>query len=339
MSLQKPYGLFPNGQTIDATDINEFSWKVSGDISIAFELFIYNNATGNIVFSTPKITSYATKYSLPANTLSNGIEYKWQVKVYNQANESSTSEFVVFQSSSRPHVTVDSFGTIANRDYVFTATYSQSESVGMRSWIAYLYSENQSVILTSGVSTSPILFFPVSNLESGKNYYVEFQVTSYKGLTGTTGKLLVSVLYEKPEISLNLTAKNIKKAGVELNWYVISIIGRVEGTTFFIGGEKLDVHNGKVIFDDGFQVLDGNFSLKLWIEEPEHKIDLLEIKCPSGRIYLQYSLIDECFYLYKGINGLSYVGKWVSETVNSGRYCIEIKQIDGEMDLQAVDWI
>ncbi|MGG1663098.1 hypothetical protein ACIFQN_27580, partial [Brevibacillus sp. NRS-1366] len=140
--LQKPYNLIPTGGVaVDAKENNVISWSVSGDIQTAFEIKIYDNTNNTLSWSLPKTSSYSLKYSLPSSTLTNGKEYKWQVIIYNEANKSIASDFHVFQTSSRPTITVNQIPTVAAPSYMFTANYSQKEGILIRSWQALLYDE------------------------------------------------------------------------------------------------------------------------------------------------------------------------------------------------------
>lgn len=339
MSIQKPYSLVPsNGLTLDGNEPIAFSWTNSGDIQYSFKLYVYDNDTGTLVYSVPKTTTFTTKFTLPPSTLTNGKEYKWNVTVYNQTDQSATSDFALFQTSSRPVVTITSFGTIGAISYTFNASYSQTESSAIRTWIAYLYNENKNLLSDSGLQTTSTLSYQVTNLESGMDYYIEFQATSNKNLTGTTGLIPVSVQYQKQNLDLNLTARNVENAGIELSWFVVSIVGRIEGTGIFVDSEKLDVTDGKCIFDEGVSI-SSDFTLKMWIENVKPRIDLLELNSSSGVIRIQYDPVEQRFIVYKKIDGVSIISKWQSNIVNSGRYYLCIQQINNSMNVYAEEWV
>jgi hypothetical protein len=264
VAIQKPYGISLNGVTIDASEANTISWSTSGDISTAFAINIYKNFDGTLAWSLPKTNSYAISYNLPSGSLINGIEYKVQVTIYNSNNNSSTSDFYIFQTSSRPVVTVPTIGTVNSQSYLFTASYSQAESVSLKSWIAYLYDSNQNLINQSPLTITSTLEYLFGGLNSGKTYYVEFQSTSNKGLTGTSGKISFTTSFTQPNLTTNIIASNVENAGVNLSWYVTQITGTSTNANF-VGGEKLDVTNGSATFNQGFSI-ENDFTLKLWIE-------------------------------------------------------------------------
>lgn len=331
--IQKPFGINLAGITIDSTEVNEISWSISGDIQTAYNIEILLNSNNSPVFTTGIIASRSISHSLPSNTLTNGLEYKVRVTAYNQNNDSATSDFVVFQTSSRPIVTLPSPIQAESFNYTFTATYSQAESAPLRNWSAFLYDEKEQLIDSIRIQTTTNLEWLVSNLQSGKHYYVEFQAISTKGLTGTTGKVLITVSYYRPQVTVNLDAKTIPKAGVELSWYVAQIIG-IADNPIFIDGEKLDTRNDNPIyFDEGFST-NSNFTMKIWLEDIPSKKELVTMYGENGTYQLQYDAVLQQFIFIKVLNnGLKM--EWLSNQVNGYSYFVLVQQIGREINLSA----
>lgn len=269
MSIQKPYSINIQSQIIDANSPFELKWIVSGSVSNAFSIEIVNNATNLIAWQLPKTVSFATKYIIPSGSIANNNEYKLRVSIWDDSNLSTTSDYVIFQTSSRPNVSIQPIGTVGSPSYVFQASYQQSESVPMRSWLAILYDAHKNRITDSGIRTSPSIEYEVKNLQSEKNYHVEFQATSNKGLTSSTGFIPFTVLYTRPQVFVNLTATNVpEKAGIQLEWNPVQVIGKKTSCATFIDNEKIDIRakGCKVWFDEGFNISD-NFTIKMWIED------------------------------------------------------------------------
>lgn len=265
MAIQKPYNInLSGGIVIPAEEDFTLTWSVSGAVQTHYALEIRNNSDNTLVHSVTKTSSYVHSYLLLANTLSNGNEYKLSITVWDESDNSATSDLQIFQTSSRPTVTLTPVGTIGSPAYSFQASYFQAESVPLRYWSAFLYDNNQNLINQSGLQTSSTIEHLFSNLYSEHTYFIEFQVTSEKGLINTTGKVSFNVLYTTPKISTGLTAENNDNASIKLLWNVVQIIG--EGENFsYVNNEKIDVTNGKVWFDSGFTIED-NFTLKVWLE-------------------------------------------------------------------------
>jgi hypothetical protein len=331
VAIQKPFNINVRGMTISSSEDFLLTWKVSGDISVNFSVSIYKNSDGTLAWSLPKTSSYATQANIPAGSLTAGNDYKVQVQIWNQSGDTALSDYQIFSVSSRPVVTLDPI-SVASPSYSFTAFYSQIEGVSIQSWVAYLYNSDSVKIAQSPITTTMPIEYLFSNLQSNEQYYIEFIVTSAKGLVGTTGKNLFTPNYSVPVVNTSLTASNIDNAGITLSWSVIQVIGRTTGITSFVDNEKIDVTNGSVIFDSNFSIL-SDFSLKVWFESPVMDVDLLILKGDNGTITLQYWSVDNKFHLFKTING--YKTHISSTSVIGSTYFCFIQQVGDNCSLRA----
>jgi hypothetical protein len=265
IAIQKPYNISIRGLCLDASEANTFTWQISGSIQSSYSIEIRNNSTNVVVYSFPQTSSFATSHTIPVSTLTNGVEYKIAVTAWDSSATTATSDFEIFQTSSRPVVAINTIGIVGNSSNTFSATYSQAQSVVIKSWIVYLYDNSNILIAQSDIQTSTTLQYLFSGFESSKTYKIEFQATSAKGMLGTSGKVSFSVAFNTPILNVNITAQNVANAGVKLSWTAKQIFGHSDSTTY-ISGEKLDVRQEKsVVFDEGYQVLN-DFTLKTWVE-------------------------------------------------------------------------
>lgn len=268
MSIQIPFNLTPKGGVaIDCNEDNIFRWSVSGAIQTHFSLEFRNNATDAVLHTIAKTPGYSHSYTLPSSTIANGLEIKYKLQVWDENNNTATSDWEIFQSSSRPTVTVTSpteFSTVESQSYLFEASYSQTELVDLSTWQFFLYDSSQIKIVQSDLQTEETLEYLYDGLQSNETYFIEFQATSEKGLTGTSGLIEFTTQFIQPQMLSELQAENVDNAGIKLQWQVIQIIGNGENHSF-IEDEKVDVTEGKVWFDQGFNI-DNNFTLKVWLE-------------------------------------------------------------------------
>ena len=268
MSIQIPFNLTPKGgMAIDCNEDNIFRWSVSGAIQTHFSLEFRNNATDAVLHTIAKTPGYSHSYTLPSSTIANGLEIKYKLQVWDELDNTATSDWEIFQSSSRPTVTVTSpteFSTVESQSYLFEASYSQTELVDLSTWQFFLYDSSQIKIVQSDLQTEETLEYLYDGLQSDQTYFIEFQVTSEKGLTGTSGLIEFTTQFAQPQMLSELHAENVDNAGIKLQWRVIQIIGNGENHSF-IEDEKVDVTEGKVWFDQGFNI-DNNFTLKVWLE-------------------------------------------------------------------------
>lgn len=347
LALQRPYDINIRGQTIDGNEEYTLRWRITGDISVAYRVIIKDNITDNEVYNSGKIVSYATSHVIPSDQLSNGEEYNLIIRLYDDNDNTRDSDRVVFQTSSRPVINVNSIGTVSNQSYEFTATYTQAESVSVRSYVVYLYNEQGNLISQSPIKTSSTLEHIFYSLQSERTYFVEFSATSNRGLVGTSGLIQFDVLYTQPSVNVRINAENTEDAGIKLSWDVIQIIGELvnseedleslfvtdpnDSDNQFINLKQSD----GIIFDEGFNSKK-NFTAKFWLSDPTISettnhfdgINLIEIRGTNGRIKVQYWQ-DNRFHVFKK-NGNDYY-HYASQEVQGSNLYLGIQQIEGNI--------
>lgn len=332
MTIQRPYNLSLKDRVIDGNLDYRLSWKTSGDTSASFAISIYNNADNTLAWNLPRTYSYALSYTIPAGSIPNGIECKVSVQVWNASEETATSQFEIFTTSSVPTITVPPIGTVGNHSYLFSATYSQAESDPISTYTINLYNENRVLLGTSGVKTDGLVEYRFDLMKNGFRYFVEFIVTSKKGLTANSGLIEFTVVYENPSMYFELDAIPVpEKASVKLHWSVRQVIGKTTVEPIYLESSKLDVRTGKVFFDEGFEI-NGDFTLKIWFENLSPNTDLIYINGSNGDIRLQYSTGDTGFYLHKVVNGRRYNYFYsIDSTINKTYLCVQQK--NARMDM------
>lgn len=332
MAIQKPFNINIRGQTLDGNDPIPVTWQVSGDLSVAFQVMVYRNSDNQTVYNSGKLTSYAQNHIIPSGSIQNGLEYKIDVTIWNQQGASATSDREIFQTSSKPIVTMNPVDTVNSPSYVFTATYSQPENVPIRSWVMYLYDSNKTKIYQSTISTDPNISLLIENLQSGTTYFIETQATSAKGLVNTSGLMQFKVQYQQPDIKVNLTAENVDNAGIKISWNTIQIIGKTKNPPIFIDGEYIDLRNDVFDFSEGFS-LEDDFTIKIWMKDIKSDVDLFFLKSETGTLSLQYWSRDNCFHVFKDVYG--YRSHNVSPKVVGTNLFVCIQQIFCDMNIFA----
>ena len=271
--ILKPSTISPNNISQDSNNDIVVSWRNNGDRQYYYQITIYRNSDNALAYDSTKLTSFNTFHIVPSNTLINGITYKYRVIVWNQNNQSATSDWIVFKCSSTPigqFTNLTSGAEILNNNYLFQAQYTQAENVPIRSWLILLYDSNNSIISTSPETFNSNIEYHFYGLNNDSNYFIELQVKSQDNLLHSTGKVSFSVRYEVPPLTIALDAQNVsEKAAVRLQWNIAQIIGQGQNYSY-VDNEKVDTRNGKVWFDNGFNIKD-NFTLRLWLESVPNK--------------------------------------------------------------------
>lgn len=306
MAILKPTGISPNSISLDATKDIVVSWVNSGDRQTAYQIQFYDNADNTLIHDTGKLLSYSPIHNLLANTLTNGITYKYQITVYNQLDQSISSDWIILKCSSTPTCNITNLSaTILNSSYLFQGTFSQAESVAIKSFRFILYDSFDSIVSLSDEIFSSTIEYEFLGLKNDTDYQIELQVKSQDNLLGTTGKLSFHVQYDVPNTALNLESENITdKAAVRLSWRVIQIIGEIiEGTISYENGEKVNLENGAIAFSD---LNMNNFHMKLWLEwnELTDGVEIIRFKSDIGDVWIEWE--QNRFHIWKYIYGLSY---------------------------------
>lgn len=336
MAILKPSNISPNNIVKDAQQDIAISWKNLGDRQYAYRVIVYTNTDNQLIYDTGKVSNLNPIHIIPANTLVNGVVYKYTITVWNQLNQSATSDWIIFKCSSMPiasFVNISPNDEVLNSSYLFVGSYYQAEDVPIRSWRMILYDEHDAIIGLSPETFSDVIEYEFSGLRNDTDYQIELQVRSQDNLINTTGKIPFHVRYEVPSSSISLQAENVaEKAAVRLQWRVIQIIGEVvDGTISFIDGDKIDLTHGTIIFQDGMPNF-REFNLKLWLLWKDLKntvitkqidtcigtvnwnirdgtTEILRLKSPLGDIWLEWVYENDTqgrFYLKKNFYGVSY---------------------------------
>lgn len=154
-----PTNLIPNSNTsFDATLNKDLEWTFQdpdvGDSQSAYQVIITRVSDGVTVHDTGKVISPTAKYTLPANTLVNGINYQWKVRTWDSHDLASDySSLASFRTSSPPVVLINvpvNEGTYDKGILTVTWTYSDSESDVQAKYRAKLLDINDNVLEDSG---------------------------------------------------------------------------------------------------------------------------------------------------------------------------------------------
>ena len=206
--------------TIDVGEDLAVSWRVSGDSAMtAYQIDIMQNDTASTaVYSTGKITlgspfwgiDYAgnvqyytatiTSATMTSAGMTNGNEYKllitqwWSNSDYVEQTTAS-----LFITRSAPTLSIDAISSpITNKEYSFTATYSQAQgdTVKWVRWqIAYDDTEDSPFLDTGNIYGTGELQVDYDGFLTGNTYSIKCTVETENGVDVTTGWVDFAVSY------------------------------------------------------------------------------------------------------------------------------------------------
>lgn len=245
MSIYQAKNLTPSsiigGATIDATMSNMFSFTCQGSTTDKFNIKIYKVSDNTQVFTTGDIPLSPVKYNnetvdllLPANILTNGIQYKWTVTTYEGAN-SATSLQVTFWANSNATFSLSIPSIINAPSYTITATYNQSNGVPL-SYYYFVLSDSTGELERTDLIFSGNVTYTFSNFVNDNTYMVEIFGVTNNGYEFNSGVYSFIVSYSKPNINIVPTiTQDCKTSLGSVVWGdAVQINGSVSGTSSYL---------------------------------------------------------------------------------------------------------
>lgn len=250
MAIYQATYLQPRNTAIDATDSQIFSCIIQGTQVEAYELKIYDNSDNSLDYTTAKVTLPSLLHNrdtlevvIPANTLVNGKEYKWQILTYEYQDKFATSSFALFRANSDPVVSISNLNIITTYDYTFLGAYTQAQNVPLNYFYFIFYDQSGSEILVTNKDYSGRVEYTYKGFVNKQNYLVQIKGQTENGVMFETPKYNFYVDFPQSDVSLVPTiAMQKANCGLE-NSFVQIDWGKV------VQGEG--VASGPVSYPDG----------------------------------------------------------------------------------------
>lgn len=234
VSAMRPYlqvtwtAAAPNAPIVaaDGFPANEtavLSWRFSHDdptaVQTAFQIEILED--GDPVFTQSKTTSSAESITLPANTLTNGVEYQWRVKTWGPEDVVGPwSAFDLFTTAERPTVAITSpigGGTVTTSAHTVTWTYTGVTPQAQYRLRLYELPAN-ALVQDSGIVNSTGTTYSISGLKDNTNYHLELSVWNSAGISNLVdASLNFSVDTVPPATPVITVAADVEAGAVALN--------------------------------------------------------------------------------------------------------------------------
>lgn len=253
MAVYRPIGFSPSiGETRNMLVAQTFTAIASSKIT-HYQLKIYNNSTGNILYNSSKIALSTVLYygevlehTVPITAGMASIrELKWTLQVWNELEtlDSLQLKEIYFKNYTPPTISLTFPSVITSQSYNFSGTYSQTQGVDVQKYKYTLYTANEKFILSSDWIYNGSLKYTVSGFVDSTAYKILLEVYDLNNVYTATEKILFSVDYASPTVSFQPTITNLpNESAIELELTgVYSIEGESTGT---INYESLgsDIH-------------------------------------------------------------------------------------------------
>lgn len=290
-----------NSLPFDATLDNVLRFNYSGSQVYANRIIVKDNQTNEVVYDV-KTTTMNLIAMIPANTLTNGNTYNFQLSVFDHEDiESPLSNIVVLKCLTTPlfnFVNVQPSSIIRNSFIDVELEYYQENGELLDEYEVTLYSANKTtVIFASGTKyTGSGMTTKVSPLMDDTTYYLHATGKTLNGLEIETDYIEILCDYLTPELFLSFRADNVADEGVvRLSSHFVLIEGssNVEQLTY-IDGERVDLTNGEQIyFNEGFTA--DNFVCQVIVSDVPDFTKFMTFDMKNSKVYLtwNYGYFDE----------------------------------------------
>ncbi len=288
--IYRPLNVLPDNEYFAYGKSIKITWKNSGDIMKAFRIYIYNNATDELVYDSKEITNYTPSYTL-TQSLDIGT-YKYKIVVYNDVLSNINREYAesvlkIFTVSPIPTVTLNlqDGDTISSQQLSISAEYSHPLGTKCKNYKFLLYDEYKTVIEESPYYTDDKFEYTYNTLlENNRMYYAQCMVITYDNIEASSSIIEFKAEYVKPNLNFKLTPTTFNcKPYIKLDWTISRIIGTIEGNGYYVDINNnivtnedegfynkavklnLTTEGSKALFEEGF-IIENDFTINLWVE-------------------------------------------------------------------------
>lgn len=295
MALTRPTLL--QTAAFDATQEHIFQFVVQGTGSqvVANKLTIRDQETNQIVY-TEKQETFAYQHTVNADELTNGKYYNAVLSVFDtDNNESAASIPIQFYCYTTPTIAFSNLpvnNVVTNSSFNFEFTYNQVQGERIDRYIVELYDTEGEVIFNSDAQyvtdgTPPYNgSYQIKGLETDTQYGISIRAITINDTEISTGTILFTVAYSKPDIFTALQLENNCKGGYI---YIKSNLIFIDGDSnpsppIYIDDKEVDLTNPDhwVEWNDGYTI-SGDFLARLWFRDPNPYSQIFELSNIAGQ--------------------------------------------------------
>lgn len=340
MALTTP--TIPTIQPFDARYVYVLSFNIVGGDQVLRNNLIIENATTNAVVYNQTIETMTLTYTIPANTLVNGTEYRFRVRTGNLANAwSEFSNSIIVKVLANANVAIINLGDgiIRNQSYTFQGTFSQANNEILESYRFTLYDQNGIVIRTGQTKFDGLLQETFNDFQNQTNYYVSLQTTTINGLTNSSAKYSFLVQFEQILVENVITLTNLPLQGsIQVTSQVVRFIFELgKGKYTFEQNEWVNLKNGMIYLEEGFNP-STTYTIQMWVKDIGEDTPFITLFSPQGKLEIKRHVRfgENKIYAFRSIYANKMIDMWYSEVFAYSKdyvYFIDIRQSEYMMNV------
>lgn len=349
-----------NSLPFDATKDHTLQFTYSGSQVFAHRVVVKNNTTNEIVYDK-KTSAMSLLATIPANTLTNGNTYNFQVSVFDHEDvESPLSNVVILKCFLTPTfelVGITESMIVRNSFLDATINYiCEDTTEPLNAYTVMVYdATTTTVIYDSGTRyLGDGITVQITGLMDDTTYNIRATGQTISGMELDTGIIQVMCDYLKPDLFLVFRADNLCDEGtVRLSSNFVLIEGESDPEELiYIDNEKVSLLNGeKVWFDKGY-VAD-NYTLEIVAEKIPDFATILNLNLQNAKAYLTWNygtfVGDDSPTYYAELTAYEYIGNErlnyiqisnrIDPLVEGEQAHIWLRHVNGAFDLKIAKYI
>ena len=310
------------------------SWLVNGNSAMtAFKIdYYYNNASSTLIRSTGKLTDNCPFYGTDAlgnrkffsyedstTDLTTTDEWKMVITQWWSADDYVTqSSPSAFTTRSAPTLSLTIPATVAQRDYTFTATYSQTQGDALN-WVRWQIAVNTeegraNPLYDSGnIYGTALLECYYDGFFSGTSYAVNVMIETQSGVQAETGWRTFSCSYTQDDLAGQCIATKLDcgRTGVKVEWNGFRYIYGIPTGDYTIADGILSLPSGSsVLWDEvngSAMSIGTDWNIIYHGKLMKQDATLFEVQMGSHSLTLTYVLSSRRLYLKYDSTTLKYV--------------------------------
>ena len=237
-----PTNFQPKNEARDMSIAQMFSVQVHGVICTDYQIIIKNNDTGVTIYDSTKLHLSIPLYdkstlyhTVPANSITNGVNYKWIITVYENTNNVTSGE-QFFKSYGNPTVTLSIPLTISTQAYSPRAIYYHPQSISIQKFKYILYDSSDNVLTETDYFYSANLTYDFDGFLNGSTYQIECIVMDQNDITVSSGKQSFNVNYSQPNVNVTPVVEILEdKSASKIKWgKAVQVSGVTTGIISYI---------------------------------------------------------------------------------------------------------
>lgn len=304
----------------DAKTAYDITFRVQNATSYKNEIRIQQANNLNVVYNVTVgsgTQAAPNHFTIPANTLRNGIRYKVSIRVADNEGTwsawSQDSYFYCFSPAVLKFTNVPSDEIIDDSTFGARVLYTQNEGEELQSYTFYLYDSNRVLLSSSDTAYSTYdIRYVYSGLESGSTYFIRVTGTTMHNLFCDSGYIRIKSDFTKPAAYSILYLTNYPEEGYITARSNVNLVNPDGNELYEYNNGWIDLRRKPLTYPKGFKI-DNDFTMWVKIKDCYKNLNpLVKLENPAGGVIYLSSFILPTGEIYYRLTATPFDGTSVT---------------------------